>query len=170
MVLGYKDIREVMPILLKHLVGKQKYRHVILGGTFSVIHDGHKLLLDMALALASKITIGVTSNRYVKRTKKTPRELGSRLNAIRKYLKLPAKKNVKVIIIDDKYGPSVSEVYYDLIIASEETLPTCLEINELRRIKHLPLLDIAIIPILFSSDKKPFSASRILKRLNNGTT
>ena len=45
------------------------YNHVILGGTFDHIHRGHEALLRKAFVIGKKVTIGLTSDVYVRNSK-----------------------------------------------------------------------------------------------------
>ena len=39
-----------------------KYGHLVVGGTFDLMHKGHEAFLQKAFASADKVTIGLTSD------------------------------------------------------------------------------------------------------------
>ena len=61
---------------------------VIVAGTFTILHDGHKALLDAAIGLGIPIIVGLTDTSFISKSK--PYELVSyekRKTVIEEYLK-----------------------------------------------------------------------------------
>ena len=49
---------------------EEKMRTIALGGTFEILHKGHRKLLSKAFQLGDKIIIGLTSDEFVSKTQK----------------------------------------------------------------------------------------------------
>lgn len=138
---------------------------VCIGGTFDILHKGHKSLIDKALEVAGKdgyVFIGLTRGRITKR-KKDLKPFEQRKKAIIDYLsekKLP--NHVVIKPIKDKYGPSV-EKEFDAIVISPETMKTAKEINRKRKKIGRKPLKIIQIQFVLAEDGIPVSSSRIKK-------
>jgi pantetheine-phosphate adenylyltransferase len=61
----------------------------------------------------------------------------------------------------DPHGPAITEEKLQLIVVSEETYPRAVEINEIRREKGLPILDIAVLTMVLAEDRTSISSTRI---------
>ncbi len=136
---------------------------VCLGGTFDVLHDGHKRLIMTARDLAGPngtVVIGITKGDLA--SKKRPiASYQKRRNAIKTFLsQLPQSPLVVLTPIRDKYGPSVEEAF-DTIVVSPETAPVAKEINEQRRKRGNPPLKIKVVPYVLAQDGRPISSTRI---------
>jgi pantetheine-phosphate adenylyltransferase len=79
--------------------------------------------------------------------------------------KLLDKYDVKYYIarLDDPYGPTVYSDDIEALVVSEETEPTALKINEIRKNKGLRPMDIITIGMVLAEDGKPISSTRIRK-------
>jgi len=137
-----------------------------IGGTFNILHKGHKKLINEALKFADTdglVFIGVTTDEFLKKKKKSkPYEI--RVKNLASYLKQNKYFNrVKIKPISDKYGPTLTEDF-DAIIVSPETYETVIEINDLRLKKGLKPIKIVKIPYVLAEDGKPISTSRIIKK------
>ncbi|MEM2907126.1 MAG: phosphopantetheine adenylyltransferase [Candidatus Odinarchaeota archaeon] len=145
-------------------VEQQKYRVVAVGGTFDHFHKGHKHLLTKAFSLGGKVIIGVTSDEFCKNK---PWSEGLQTYQVRektvlKFIKTSFKKaDFEVIMLNDKYGPAVSENNIDALVVTEQTLKTAMEINQIRINKGLKPLEIVIVDMILAYDKTPISSTRI---------
>ena len=138
---------------------------VCIGGTFNVLHRGHKLLIDKAIKTAGRqgyLFIGITEGGIIK-TKKDVKPFEERKKGINTYI-LEKKATTKIEIkpIKDKYGPSVKEKF-DTIVVSPETAKTAEEINKKRKQIGKKQLEIIQIPFVLADDNKPISSSRIAR-------
>ncbi|MFH1101962.1 MAG: phosphopantetheine adenylyltransferase [Methanobacteriota archaeon] len=132
---------------------------VCVGGTFDILHKGHKKLLTTAFQTAGEhgtVFIGLT-------TKKKPRTTSyiQRKKALETYL---TQENITQLYqikpIHDKYGPTLEEDF-DAIIVSPETRPTAEQINQLRQQKGKKPIHIIQIPFVLAEDHYPISSTRI---------
>jgi pantetheine-phosphate adenylyltransferase len=137
-------------------------KNVIIGGTFDVLHVGHKSLLKRAFGLG-RVTIGLTSNRMAEITKKRKvSNFQSRKRELEKFIKKELKSGFKTIKIEDKFGPTLKEDF-DYIVVSPATYKTALLINQKRREIKKKSIKIVKIKFVLAENGKPISASQILK-------
>ena len=138
---------------------------VCIGGTFDILHKGHKNLISKAFQIAGKqgsVFIGVTTGEINKR-KKDVNSLELRKKSIEQYLSRKGFIDRAIIRpIKDKYGPSVEEEF-DAIVVSPETVKTAEEINKIRKEKGMMPVKITQIPFVLANDGFPISSSRIKK-------
>ncbi len=71
--------------------------------------------------------------------------------------------NFQIAKLDDSYGSTIYEDDFDAIVVSEETEPTAIEINEIRKNKGMKALDIIVISFVYAEDGIPISSTRIRK-------
>lgn len=136
---------------------------VAIGGTFDRLHKGHEKILGWAFKVGRKVYIGITSNEFARRTRpgEEIEDLERRIKELRRFLRPKGfLKRAKIGVINDPYGPTLSEEF-DAIVVSEETFQTALEINKLRREKGLGEMKIFIVKLLLAQDGKPISSTRI---------
>ncbi len=145
------------------LAKTNRVMRVVIGGTFENLHKGHIALISKAFEIGDYVYVGLTTDRYVRKTKPGRRIAGyfERKRALDRLLK-SFKKRYQISPLDDKYGPSASG-RFDAIVVSKETLPTALRINKIRRGRGLEPLLIVKIEYVLGKDGKPISSSRIAR-------
>lgn len=142
--------------------------HCIIGGTFSYVHAGHEKLLLKARKF-SRITIGLTSDSYVRRHKLYPsfpyaKRLAGLDNALHRF---GIAGKTKVQKIDDEVGFAGKVADADSIIVSEETEKAAEWINEKRGKAGLAPLRIISVPLVFANNLKKISCADIYEgRIN----
>lgn len=128
-----------------------KYQYGIIGGTFDHLHIGHKKLIDTAFSLSEKVTLGLsTQNLYKEKfLANIIDSYQTRESELKSYLK---EKNylprADIIPLEDIFGPSLQIKDIDAIFVTQTTLPNAKIINEARRKKGLPELEIITVPFV----------------------
>ena len=136
---------------------------VCIGGTFDIIHKGHKLLIKKAFELAGEngiVFIGVTTDNFVK-NKQEIKSFDSRVQMLKNFLEKQGILSKAIIKpINDKFGPTLDKDF-EIIVVSPETLKTAEEINKIRTNKGKKPLKIVKILFVLADDGKPISSTRI---------
>jgi pantetheine-phosphate adenylyltransferase len=136
---------------------------VCIGGTFSILHKGHKILIGKAFELAGEkgsVFIGLSSGHLLK-NKKITETFKKRKEKLKQYLlKKGFLDNTIIKPITDKYGPSI-DGDFDAIVVSPETKITAKEINEKRKVRGKTPLKIIQIPFVMADDNLPISSTRV---------
>ncbi len=134
----------------------------ILGGTFGSIHKGHIALISKAFEIADYVYIGLTTDAYVRahgKSPRTPRYAARRRNLYRIAKKYGKKFEIRPL--RDRFGPATSGEF-DLIVVSEGTFKTAVEINAIRAMNNLKPLAIKKVKYVLAKDRIPISTSRII--------
>jgi pantetheine-phosphate adenylyltransferase len=156
-------------------------KKVIVGGTFDLLHAGHKALLLEAFLLG-EVIIGLVSDEMAKISKN--REVGKykdRQKELENWIKKPAKnsgilagppeskgfggeikKSFRIVEINDRFGPALKEDF-DYIVVSPETYETAVLINKERQKLNKKPIEIVRIEFVLAEDGKPISSTRIFK-------
>jgi pantetheine-phosphate adenylyltransferase len=140
------------------------YEVVAMGGTFDVLHSGHKELLRKAFAVGRKVMIGVTSDEFARSLHKPhkvdpyPRRKVDLERLLGKWRVLP---RARIVPLDNRYGPTVESSRINALIVSRRTIGTAYEINAERKAKGLKPLEIVPIDLLLADDHRPISSTRI---------
>jgi len=141
---------------------------VAVGGTFDLIHSGHDALLEKALEIGGRVTIGLTTDKMVSQMYKNHKveDYGTRLDAIERFLaERKASDRAEVIPLEDAFGPTIEEDDFDAVVVSRETEPGAARINEIRRSKKMDELAIVVIEMILGEDGLPISSTRIRKSI-----
>lgn len=137
------------------------FRKVVIGGTYDMLHRGHKRLLEAGFNIGGEVVIGLTSDEFASRFRAGKiLAYEKRKSNLEDYIK-KFNKNYKIVKIDDSYGVATIDPDIDCIVASEETLLRASEINVIRFKKGLEKLCIVVVPLVVSDDGKPISSDRI---------
>ena len=142
----------------------KKFKVVAVGGTFDEFHKGHRALLSKAFEVGKSVLIGLCTNEFVKCMRK-PHPVDcyeKRLRELKEFLKSQGwLERAKIIPLNDRYGVTLSRGCIEALVVSRETEPTALEINEKRKAKGLPPLEIVVIDMVPSENHVPISTTRI---------
>jgi len=139
-----------------------------LGGTFDHIHEGHKLLVKVALEVSHNIVIGLATEELLKNKKYVSKieDYETRKKNLHDFIKSFADLNrVEIVELNEPYGPPINEEEYEGIVVSQETYTTALKINKIREEKGFNPLIIIVIPIIKNNDNEKISSTEIRKRI-----
>ena len=139
----------------------KRYQKIAVGGTFDKFHQGHQRLLSKAFKLSDQVLIGVTSDEFAQRKGKIE-PCNQRMSNLKSKLEKYGDR-YSVSRLDDSYGPAIEERDIEALVVSEETEPTALIINKIRKKKEMKPLDIITISMVLAEDGKPISSTRIRK-------
>lgn len=139
----------------------KKYKKIAVGGTFDKFHKGHEKLLDTAIYYGEHIEVGVTSNEFGG-LKGDIDHCNERISNLKLFL---AEKNANFHIMEltNRFGTTVIEDDFDAIVVSEETEPTAIEINNIRKENGMIPLDVIVVSFVLADDGTPISSTRIRK-------
>ncbi len=141
-----------------------RYTVVAMGGTFDVLHRGHRRLLKQAFSLGRRVMVGITSDEFAKTLHK-PHKLDSYAKRKRDVERLLSRWGVlsraKIVPLTDRYGPTVRLPRIRALIVSRRTLKTAYEINAKRKARRLKPLIIDPIDLIMAEDRRPISSTRI---------
>jgi len=136
---------------------------VATGGTFDILHKGHYTLLLKAFEVGKQVIIGISSDYYASvKKKRITNEYPIRLKNLKRFIEDKFNKsNYSIYELNDFYGPTVLTNDVQAIVTTEGTKENCIKINELRKSKGLPQLEIIIVPLVEDQDGKVISSTRI---------
>lgn len=141
-----------------------RYGVVAVGGTFDILHPGHRKLLSRAFSLGDRVLIGVTSNIMASSLGKNHpiRPFALRVGDVKDFLK---ERNwltrARIVRINDPYGPAVKRKSLHAIVVTPPTKSNAEKINRIRRRNGLRILHIYVVGLVNAQDGKPISATRI---------
>jgi pantetheine-phosphate adenylyltransferase len=144
----------------------RRYKLVALGGTFDVLHAGHRYLLSEAFNLGDIVLIGVTTDRLVATLPKKHRvrRFSSRVRDLHRFLRIRRwSSRARVTALRDPYGPASKRKTLEALIVSKSTLASGRRLNRLRKRNGLQPLDLVVVDLLKAADGKPISTTRVRK-------
>jgi pantetheine-phosphate adenylyltransferase len=139
-----------------------------MGGTFDHLHEGHKYLISTALSVSKNVVIGLTSESLLRKKKyfSKMQSYGEREKALISYIsKISDISRVKIVKLEDPYGPPIHEKDYEGIIVSQETYQNALTINKMRESNGFKPMIIIIVPILKNSNNEKISSTAIRAKI-----
>jgi len=146
---------------------KHKFKTIGLGGTFDRLHNGHKLMLDVAAFFGKEIHLGLTGNSYLmmrpKHLHRLIQNYQTRYDNIVNYFKKHKINTLKItelsrLGMDQKLA---SESALEALIVSQETLKGALLINEHRIANNKPILKILVIPFVLRENGSNESSTKL---------
>ena len=130
-------------------------------GTFNILHDGHKALLDRAFEVGDLVRIGITSDRMAREGRNSVASVSIRFKEIEDYVR--GKGRYEIFEIDDIYGPAVMMDDVDVLVVSEETLDNGRKVNDERKRRGLKPLELSVVPLVMSDLGEKISARAIIE-------
>jgi pantetheine-phosphate adenylyltransferase len=154
-------------------------RTVILGGTFTPIHNGHRALLHDAFQTASHdgpgdghVIVGLTATELAKRTRSDPthadllgpfEERRAALDAELDETAGAYTATYEIVELTDERGPAATRADVDALVVSPEAKAQyrAHELNRARRADGLQPLEIHTPPFVVAEDGDRISSTRI---------
>jgi inosine/xanthosine triphosphatase len=134
---------------------------VAVAGTFNVLHEGHKALLDRAMWMADELYIGITSDKMAaeNRTEIIPYYL--RRKAIEDYV-ISKGEIATIFEINDIYGPPEIMDDIDILVVSEETKENGKLVSRMREKRGLKPLKLDVVSLYRDCDGNKLNARDIM--------
>jgi pantetheine-phosphate adenylyltransferase len=140
------------------------YKLVALGGTFDLLHAGHRQLLSEAFKLGDLVLIGVTSDQFVASLNKKHQvsSFSSRTRELKRLLKTRRwSSRARISALYEPYGPAARREKLEALMITKGTLKSGRRLNQLRRQSGLKTIDLRVVDLLKAADGKPISTTRI---------
>ena len=135
-----------------------------MGGTFDILHAGHKALLQRALEVGDIVLIGLTTDERASKSRNKTKinTYNIRLANLQDLLKsMKSLDRFQIVPLENDWGPSVVDEDFEAIIVSDETKSTAQKINKIRLAEGKSELEIVIVPLIKAQDGHRISSSRI---------
>ncbi len=141
------------------------YRHAVLGGTFDHLHVGHLALLSTAFRAGRRVSIGLTTDRYLADHPKPvsgaiePFEVRAR--NLRRWLaaRYPPSR-YRVVPLENRFGRSVEEGV-GVLVVSVDTKAGGRAVNAERRRLGRDPVPLVVVPVVLADDLGPVSSRRV---------
>jgi cytidyltransferase-like protein len=131
------------------------------GGTFNVLHRGHRLLLDKAFEIGDEVDIGIMSDEYVAKRKVRGVPLTDRLAALEAYVSSKGKPYV-LEPIDRPQGTLLTDPSIDALVVGPEAYSIAEKFSKERAAAGLSPLKIVKVGYALADDCTPISSTRVL--------
>lgn len=139
---------------------------VAMGGTFDLLHDGHKALLSAAFGLKPEVVlIGLTTDRLARETRAEVNPYEVRERNLRRLLRSKGWRSFLIEPIDDAYGPADDLPDLDAIVVSAERVAVAESLNQVRQRKGFRPLKVHRVPMILAQDGLPIASRRIRSKV-----
>lgn len=137
------------------------------GGTFDIIHRGHRTLLSAALNGYDHVIIGLTTDGFAARRGKVPLNPYSvRFKNLRGIIRSEfPDSSCEICPLEDVFGPAVLRESVDALVVSEETANQGEVLNRMRAEKGLGPVRVVVVPMVHAADGNPISTTNIRNNL-----
>src|ERR1035437_3673984 len=142
-----------------------KFNLVVCGGTFDLLHAGHKAFIKDVLNTSEKVILGITDDGYVQSFKNNLgiEDFQTRKFAVERFLNsIHANDRVQIVGISNAYEPYLeTSMDYQAIVVTEQTVKAAEEINSKRQQNNVSQLEIVISQMKKAQDGGIISSTRI---------
>jgi inosine/xanthosine triphosphatase len=133
---------------------------VAVGGTFNVLHKGHRVLLEAAFSEGDEVVVGISSDDFAGVRKGEVIPFEDRRERLEEYLE--KYENWEIVVLDDAVGTSTTEEKLDILVVTPDNYSTGERINRSRIENGLEPLRLKMVGYVLAEDFLPISSSRIL--------
>lgn len=134
----------------------------VLGGTFSRLHKGHKLMIRTAFDTGNRVILGLTTDDYLRKHKAyRGYSYATRKRSLERFMST-CGSDYEILPLETGSGNTETNPDYDAIVVSQETSRNAATINEKRKRNGLKPMKIISVPIVLAEDLFPMSSSRII--------
>ncbi|KAG7930219.1 hypothetical protein KL934_004913 [Ogataea polymorpha] len=138
----------------------QQYQVSAVGGTFDHLHSGHKMLLTASVFVTARLLIiGVTGPELLKNKKYAEclESYETRVKNVKTFIKLiEPKLQIEIHQINDICGPTASVKDIDALVLSSESVQGGQYVNQVRKEKGFPELEVVQIATLGGDEADGF--------------
>ncbi len=135
----------------------------VLGGTFSRLHKGHKLMIKAAFDTGNKVIVGLSTDEYLKHNKAYRGYTYSRRKkSLQRYMSR-FESDFEILPLGAPAGNTEANPDYGVIVVSKETVHVAEKINLKRKQNGLEEMKIISVPIVLAEDLFPLSSTRIIE-------
>ena len=135
---------------------------VATGGTFDLLHDGHRALLGAAFSLHPRsVLIGLTTDRFARETRKAVNPYPTRERNLRKLLRTRRWAPFEIEPIDDVFGPADDRADLDVLVVSAERALVGKDLNDARQRNGLRPVEVRPVAMVVAEDGLPIQSRRI---------
>lgn len=143
---------------------KAMYKHIAVGGTFDGLHKGHRHFLAAAFSSGARVTIGLTSARYIAKYKKGKdvAPYSRRYQLLTRWLRAHEYAARTLIVpLHDPYGPLLLAHDIDAIAVTRDNEHVARQINRKRTEQGLAHLTLVPVALIAAEDDVPISSTRV---------
>lgn len=133
----------------------------VVAGTFNILHEGHKKLIEKAFEVGDEVIIGITADEMASGARNETIPLYLRKKELEIFLH-KMNKPWEIIEINDIYGPKERVDFADIIVVSEETEKNAEELNRERRSRGIRPFEIVVVPIINAYNDKKISSTGVM--------
>ena len=136
----------------------------VLGGSFSILHRGHKALIRKAFEVGDSVVLGLTTDEYVKKHKVY--SVGSYDKRRKTLVNFMARFNKPFTIrpLETREGALTTSPDLNILVVSQETSANISGINHIRKSRGLKPLIVEIVPLVLAEDLFPISSTRVNRK------
>jgi len=132
------------------------------GGSFNVLHLGHRTLIDKAFEVGDEVAVGIMSDAFVQQHKMRSIPLEVRKSHLEAYLATKGKPYA-LNVLDSPEGSLLTDEHLEALVVSPERCAVAERYSQLRVARGMRPLRIVRIGYVLADDCAPISSSRILE-------
>jgi len=134
----------------------------VAAGTFNILHEGHKKLIEKAFEVGDEVIIGLTADDMASDAREETIPFYLRKKELEAFLK-KMNKPWEIVEIIDIYGPKEKVDSADIIVVSDETRKNAEKLNRERGSRGIRPLKVVVIPIVNAHNGMKISSTGIMK-------